>query len=124
MERIILSHKTLFIPQHVDGRIWICHLLYELLLHFIEQNIHNPVMTILCFRERFNGRPLKRLLVVEQTMSTTDCLNIITDHLHHYLLSEFRNGNGGFMQGNASCQMTRIMFDWFEEYNTEFQLTP
>lgn len=60
-------------------------------------------------------------VVVEQTMSSTDYLNIV-DCLHHYMLPDFWYGNGAFMQDNTPCHMSRIVLNCFQEHNTKFQL--
>lgn len=61
---------------------------YELLLPFTQEGIHCPVVAILSFGEILMGVSGTRV-VVEQTMNFTDFLNIIADHLHHYIVSVF-----------------------------------
>ncbi|GFX84967.1 transposase domain containing protein [Trichonephila clavipes] len=62
------------------------------------------------------------VVVVEQTMNATGYLNIIADQLHPYMASVFPAGNGMFQQDNAPCHKAKIVLEWFQEHNAEFQL--
>ena len=44
------------------------------------------------------------MVVLEQTLNTTEYLNIIMDQLHPYMASVFPAGNGMFQQKNALFQ--------------------
>lgn len=66
---------------------------------------------------------LVHVAVVKQTMITLDCTNIIVDHLNHCMVSGIRNGNGVVVQEKVPCPLTQIVLHWFQEHNTEFQLT-
>ncbi|GFY13887.1 DDE_3 domain-containing protein [Trichonephila clavipes] len=55
-------------------------------------------------------------------MNATGYLNIIADQLHPYMASVFPAGNGMSQQGNAPCHKTKIVLEWFQEHDAEFQL--
>ncbi|GFW24425.1 transposase domain containing protein [Trichonephila clavipes] len=55
-------------------------------------------------------------------MNATGYLNIIVDQLHPYVTSVFPAGNGMFQQDNALCHKAKIVLDWFQEHDAEFQL--
>lgn len=71
----------------------------------------------------FSRVHLGPVAVVEKTMNATKYLNIITNHLHHYMVCVFRNGNGVFVYDNIPCHMAQNKFDWLQEHNTKFQWT-
>ncbi|GFU85300.1 transposase domain containing protein [Trichonephila clavipes] len=64
-----------------------------------------------------------RNTVVENTMNATGYLNIIADQLHPYMASVFPARYGKFQQDNNPCHKAKIVLEWFQEQNAEFQLT-
>ncbi|GFU97398.1 transposable element Tcb2 transposase [Trichonephila clavipes] len=70
----------------------------------------------------FSWAFLGHVVVVEQTMNATGYLNIIADQLHPYMASVFPAGNGMFQQDNAPCHKAKIVLEWFQEHDAEFQL--
>ena len=58
----------------------------------------------------------------EKTLYATESLNIILDQLYPYMTSIFPTGSGMFLQDNASCHKARIVLEWFQENDAEFQL--
>ncbi|GFT50543.1 transposase domain containing protein [Trichonephila clavipes] len=55
-------------------------------------------------------------------MNATRYLNIIADQLHPYMASVFPGGNGMVQQDKAPCRKTKIVLEWFQEHDAEFQL--
>ncbi|GFT39999.1 transposase domain containing protein [Trichonephila clavipes] len=55
-------------------------------------------------------------------MNATGYLNIIADQLHPYMASILPAGNGMFQQDNAPCHKSKIVLEWFQEHDAEFQL--
>lgn len=47
--------------------------------------------------------------------------NNIADEFHPYIAS-LPNENESFQQDNAPCHEVRIVLEWFQEHNSEFQL--
>ncbi|GFV11589.1 transposase domain containing protein [Trichonephila clavipes] len=70
----------------------------------------------------FSWAFLGPMVVVEQTMNATGYRNIIADQLHPYMASIFPAGNGMFQQDNAPCHKAKIVLEWFQEHDAEFQL--
>ncbi|GFV32367.1 DDE_3 domain-containing protein [Trichonephila clavipes] len=62
------------------------------------------------------------VVVVEQTMNATGYLKMIADQLHPYMAYVFPAGNGTFQLGNAPCRKSKIVLEWFQEHDAEFQL--
>ncbi|GFU71880.1 transposase domain containing protein [Trichonephila clavipes] len=62
------------------------------------------------------------MVVVEPTMNATGYLNIIAYQLHPYMASDSPVGNEMFQQDNASCHKAKIVLEWFQEHDAEFQL--
>lgn len=56
---------------------------------------------------------LRLLVVIGQTIQVVNYLNIFADHLHHYIISAFRNRNGVFEQDNVPCLRRQIVLDGF-----------
>lgn len=52
-------------------------------------------------KKTFLWTSLGLIIVVEQTMITTDYLNVIVDNFSHYTVSIFRNGSAIFVHDNA-----------------------
>lgn len=79
---------------------------------------------ILSFGERSHWHLYHLWLLNNSSINATDYpLKIIANHFHCYMISVFKNEKGIFVQYNTSCQMTRSELVWFQEHNTEFQLT-
>ncbi|GFU57285.1 transposase domain containing protein [Trichonephila clavipes] len=55
-------------------------------------------------------------------MNATGYLKIIANLLHHYMASISPAVNGIFQQDNAPCHKAKIVLEWFQEYDAEFQL--
>ncbi|GFX90901.1 transposable element Tc1 transposase [Trichonephila clavipes] len=55
-------------------------------------------------------------------MNATRYLNILADQLHPYMASVFPAGNGMIQQDNAPCHKAKIVLEWFQEHDAEFQL--
>ncbi|GFS84758.1 transposable element Tcb2 transposase [Trichonephila clavipes] len=70
----------------------------------------------------FSGATLGLVVVVEQTMNATGYLKMIAGQLHPYMASVFPAGNGMFQLDNAPCQKSKIVLEWFQEHDAEFQL--
>ncbi|GFY08184.1 transposase domain containing protein [Trichonephila clavipes] len=70
----------------------------------------------------FSWATLGPVVVVEQTMNATGYLNMITDQLHPNMAYVFPAGNGMFQLDNAPCQKFKIVLEWFQEHDAEFQL--
>ncbi|GFU12054.1 transposase domain containing protein [Trichonephila clavipes] len=71
----------------------------------------------------FSWEFLGPVVVVEQTMNATVYLNIIGDQLHPYMTSVLPAGNGMFQQDNTAYHKAKIVLEWFQEHDAEFQLT-
>ncbi|GFW42147.1 transposable element Tcb1 transposase [Trichonephila clavipes] len=70
----------------------------------------------------FSWAFLGPVVVVDQTMNATGYLNIVADQLHPYIASAFLAGNGMFQQDNAPCHKAKIVLEWFQEHDAEFEL--
>ncbi|GFW54943.1 transposable element Tc1 transposase [Trichonephila clavipes] len=70
----------------------------------------------------FSWATLGPVVVVKQTMNATGYLKMIADQLHPYMSYVFLAGNGMFQLDNAPCQKSRIVLEWFQEQDAEFQL--
>ncbi|GFW06991.1 transposase domain containing protein [Trichonephila clavipes] len=70
----------------------------------------------------FSWAFLGPVVVVEQTMNATGYLDIIADQLQPYKVSVFPALNGMFQQDKALCHKAKIVLDWFQEHDAEFQL--
>lgn len=57
-ERVVSLNETLLILQHVGARVWLRHILCELLLPLRQHAIHMSVVLSLSFGEGSHGRPL------------------------------------------------------------------
>ncbi|GFW71536.1 transposase domain containing protein [Trichonephila clavipes] len=55
-------------------------------------------------------------------MNTTGYLSIIADQLHSYMASVSPAGNGMLQQDNVPCHKAKIVLEWFQEHDAEFQL--
>ena len=73
-----------------------------------------------------NGRVRKNTLGpalnVDVTLTRTTYLNIVTDHVHPFMEMEFHDGCGLFQPNNVPCLKTKIVQEWFEEHNNEFEV--
>ncbi|GFS78405.1 transposase domain containing protein [Trichonephila clavipes] len=55
-------------------------------------------------------------------MNATGYLKMIADQLHPCMAYVFPAGNGMFQLDNAPCQKSKIVLEWFQEHDAEFQL--
>ncbi|GFW12286.1 transposable element Tcb2 transposase [Trichonephila clavipes] len=72
--------------------------------------------------ETFSWASLGPVVVVELTMNASAYLNIIAYQLHPYIASVFPDGNGMFQEDNPPCQKAKIVLEWFQKHDAEFQL--
>ncbi|GFV63316.1 transposable element Tc1 transposase [Trichonephila clavipes] len=122
-ERVDWSDESRFVIHPADGRIRIRRLPCEQLLPQCTVSHTQAGGGSIMLWGTFSWAFLGPVVVVEQTMNATGYLNIIADQLHPYMASVFPAGNAMFQQNNASCQKVKIMLEWFQEHNAEFQLT-
>ena len=59
--------------------------------------------------ETFSWNSLEPVVMVEQTLNSTEYLNITAGQLHPYIVSVFLTGNGIFWQDNALYHKVRIV---------------
>jgi len=52
----------------------------------------------------------------------TTHLNIVADHTHPFMETVFPGGCGLFQQDNAFCHKAKMVQEWFEEHNNEFEV--
>ena len=67
------------------------------------------------------GASLGPIFTLEQTLNAAKYLNAVIDNLHPYIESIFETRCVMFQQDNAPCHKFRIVLEWFQEYDTEFQ---
>ncbi|GFW51358.1 transposase domain containing protein [Trichonephila clavipes] len=70
----------------------------------------------------FSWVTLGPVVGIEQTRNVTGYLKMITDQLHPYMAYVFPAGNRMFQLGNAPCQKSKIVLEWFQKHDAEFQL--
>ena len=116
------SDDTRFVINHADGRVRICRLPGERLLPQCTASHTQAGVCGTMFWGTFSWASLGPGLVVEQTLYATEYLKIIVGQLHLYSLSVFPTGNGMFQEDNVSCHKARIVLEWFQEHDAEFQL--
>ncbi|GFU55377.1 transposase domain containing protein [Trichonephila clavipes] len=120
IDNMVLDVYTLSKKKVIgDCLAWIRRLPGEQLL---PQCTIGHAQAVLCFGVRSFWAFLGPVVVVELTMNATGYLNIIADQLNPYMASVFPDGNGMFQQDNAPCHKAKIVLEWFQEHDAEFQL--
>ncbi|KAK3553900.1 hypothetical protein QTP70_012922 [Hemibagrus guttatus] len=62
---------------------------------------------------------------VDVTLTRTTYLSIVADHVHTFMETVFPDGCGLFQRDNAPCHKAKMLQEWFDEHNNEFEeLTP
>ncbi|KAK3559176.1 hypothetical protein QTP86_005072 [Hemibagrus guttatus] len=59
---------------------------------------------------------------VDVTLTRTTYLSIVTDHVHPFMETVFPDGYGLFWQDNALCHKAKMVQEWFNEHNKEFEV--
>ncbi|GFX14712.1 transposable element Tc1 transposase [Trichonephila clavipes] len=121
-ERVAWSDELWFVIHQADGRVRIRRLPGEHILPQCTVGHTQAGGGCIMLRGTFSWASLGPVVVVEQSMNTTGYLNIIADQLHPYMASVFPAENGMFQQDNAPCHKAKIVLEWFQEHDAEFQL--
>jgi len=61
-------------------------------------------------------------IYVDVTLTRTTYLSIAADHVHPFMETAFPGGCGLFQQENAPCHKAKMVQEWFEEHNNEFEV--
>ncbi|KAK3539724.1 hypothetical protein QTP70_012747 [Hemibagrus guttatus] len=59
---------------------------------------------------------------VDVTLTRTTYLSIVTDHVHLFMEAVFPDGCGLFQQDNAPCHKAKMLQEWFDEHNNQFEV--
>ena len=59
---------------------------------------------------------------VDVTLTHTTYLSIVADHVHPFMETVFPGGSGLFQQDNVPCHKAKMVQEWFEEHNNEFEV--
>ena len=59
---------------------------------------------------------------VDVILTWTTYLSIVADHIHPFMETVFPDGCGLFQQDNAPCHKEKIIQEWCEEHNYEFEV--
>ncbi|KAE8297395.1 Transposable element Tcb1 transposase Transposable element Barney transposase [Larimichthys crocea] len=70
----------------------------------------------------FCWETLGPVIHVDVTLTPTTYLNIVTDHVHPFMETVFPDGSGLFQQENAPYHKAKVVQEWFEEHNNEFEV--
>ncbi|GFW86552.1 transposable element Tcb2 transposase [Trichonephila clavipes] len=122
-EKVAWSDESRFVIHPADGRIRIRRLRGEQLLLQYTVSHTQAGGGIIMLWGTFSWVFLGPVVVVEKIINATGYLNIIADQLHPYMASVFPAGNGMFQQDNNPYQKAKIVLEWFQEHDAEFQLT-
>ncbi|GFT10568.1 transposable element Tc1 transposase [Trichonephila clavipes] len=122
-ERVAWSDESRFVIHHADGRIRIRRLSDEQLFPKCTVSHTQAGGVSITLWGTFSWTFLGPVVVVEQTMNATGYLNIIAAQLHPCMASVFPAGNRMFQQDHTPCHKAKSLLDWFQEYDSEFQLT-
>ncbi|KAK3526420.1 hypothetical protein QTP70_025452, partial [Hemibagrus guttatus] len=60
---------------------------------------------------------------VDVTLTYTTYLSIVADHVHLFMETEFPDCSGLFQQDNAQCHKAKMVQEWSDEHNNEFEVT-
>jgi len=53
-------------------------------------------------------------------LNATTYLSIVSDHVHHFMVTMYPSCDGYFQQDNAPCHKAQIISKWFLEHENEF----
>ncbi|KAK3562823.1 hypothetical protein QTP86_010397 [Hemibagrus guttatus] len=56
------------------------------------------------------------------TLTRTTYLSIVADHVHPFMETLFPDVCGLFQQDNAPCHKAKMLQEWFDEHNNEFEV--
>ncbi|KAK3554948.1 hypothetical protein QTP86_001871 [Hemibagrus guttatus] len=59
---------------------------------------------------------------VDVTLTRTTYLNIVEDHVYPFLETVFPDACGLFQQDNAPCHKAKMVQEWFDEHDNEFEV--
>ncbi|KAK3515693.1 hypothetical protein QTP70_028532 [Hemibagrus guttatus] len=59
---------------------------------------------------------------VDVTLTCTTYLSTAADHVHPFMETVFPDGCGLFQQDNAPCHKAKMVQEWFDEHNNEFEV--
>ncbi|KAK3537400.1 hypothetical protein QTP70_008852 [Hemibagrus guttatus] len=62
-------------------------------------------------------------ILVDVTLTRTTYLSIVADYVYPFMETVFPDGCGLFQQDNASCHKTKMVQEWFDEHNNEFEMS-
>ncbi|KAK3524459.1 hypothetical protein QTP70_029308, partial [Hemibagrus guttatus] len=58
---------------------------------------------------------------VDVTLTSTTYLSIVADHVHPFMETMLSDGCGLFQQDIAPCHKAKMVQEWFDEHNNEFE---
>ncbi|KAK3558608.1 hypothetical protein QTP86_021665 [Hemibagrus guttatus] len=124
-KNVAWSDESRFLLHHVDGRMCVPLLPGEHLAPGCIMGRRRAGGGSVLLRSMFRWETLGPAVHVDVTVTRSNYLNIVTDHVHPFMETLFPDGCGLFQQDNAPCHKAEMLQEWFDEHNNRFEvLTP
>ena len=59
---------------------------------------------------------------MDVTLTCTTYLSTVADHVHPFMEMVFPDGCGLFQQDDAPCHKAKMVQEWFEQHNNDFDM--
>ena len=121
-KKVAWSDESRFLLHHVDGRVRVRRFPGEHMAPGCTMGRRQAGGGSVMLWAMFCWETLGPAIHVDVTLTRTTYLSIVADHVHPFMETVFPGGCGLFQQDNAPCHKAKMVQEWFEEHNNEFEV--
>ena len=121
-KKVAWSDESHFLLHHVDGRVRVRLLPGEHMAPGCTMGRRQAGGGSVMLWAMFCWETLGPAIHVDVTLTRITYLSIVADHVHPFMETVFTSGCGLFQQDNAPCHKAKMVQEWFEEHNNEFEV--
>ncbi|KAK3570978.1 hypothetical protein QTP86_031835, partial [Hemibagrus guttatus] len=108
--------------QYLDGRVRVRRLPWEHMAPGCTMGRRQARGGSVMLWAMFCWETLGPAIHVDVPLTRTTYLSNVADHVHPFMETVFPDGCGLFQQDNAPCHEAKMVQEWFDEHNNEFEV--
>ncbi|KAK3516948.1 hypothetical protein QTP70_028239, partial [Hemibagrus guttatus] len=121
-KKVAWSDETCFLFHHMDGRVCVHRLPGEHMAPGCTMGRRQAGGGSVMLWAMFCWETLGPADHVDVTLTCTTYLCIVVEHVYPFMETVFPDGCGVFQQDNVACPKAKIIQEWFDECNNQFEV--
>ncbi|KAK3535233.1 hypothetical protein QTP70_005025 [Hemibagrus guttatus] len=121
-KKVTWSDESHFLLHHVDCQVHVRHLPGEHMAPGCTMGSRRASGGSVMLWSMFCWETLGPAIHVDVTLTRSTYLSIVAEHLNPFMETVFPDGCGLFQQDNAPCHKAKMVQEWFDEHNNQFEV--